>query len=58
MGKKPLRITVGDLISHTVMPKSISAMQLKNTATGRVQAIHSNIAYSLQTRPIAKPFAM
>ena len=33
-------------------------MQLKNTATGKVQAIHSNIIGSFQTRPIAKPLAM
>ena len=41
------------------MPTSISTMQPKNTATGSVQAIHSNIVDSLaQTRPIAKPLAM
>ena len=40
---KPLRIVVGDLISHTVMPISISTMHVKNTATGNVQAIQSNI---------------
>ena len=58
MGKKPLRRVVGDLISHTVMPMSMSTMQVKNTATGVVQAIQSNICQSPQTRPIAKPFAM
>ncbi len=57
IGRKPLRSTVGDRSSHTVMPTSISTMQAKNTATGRVQAIHSNID-APQTRPIAKPFAM
>ena len=42
IGKKPWRNTVGDLISHTVMVASISTMQVKNTATGVVQAIHSS----------------
>jgi hypothetical protein len=37
---------------------SISTTQVKNTATGSVQAIHSNIASPPQTRPIANPFAM
>ena len=46
IGRKPLRRTVGDLIYHTVMPASINAMQTKNTATGVVQAIHSNMAIS------------
>src|SRR5450830_723562 len=45
-GKKPLRSTVGERISHTVMPISMSTMQLKNTATGKVQAIHSNMPIS------------
>jgi hypothetical protein len=62
MGKKPLRIKVGDFISQTVIPVIISPMQEKNTATGVVHAIHSNIAVLLlkphQTRPIAKPLAM
>jgi hypothetical protein len=44
MGKKPRRMTVGNLISQTVMPSNMSPMQLKNTATGVVQAIHSNIS--------------
>ena len=44
-GKSPLRIVVGDLISHTVMPISISTMQVKNTATGNVQAIQSNMGF-------------
>ena len=44
MGKKPLRSVVGHLISHTVMPMSMHTMQVKKTATGVVQAIHSNMA--------------
>jgi hypothetical protein len=51
-------MTVGDLISQTVMQASMSAMQMKNTATGVVQAIQANMSISNQTRPIAKPFAM
>ena len=34
IGRKPLRSTVGDFNSQIVMLTSISAMQLKNTATG------------------------
>ena len=37
MGKNPRRSTVGDLISHSVMPTSIKTMQLKKIATGKVQ---------------------
>ena len=40
------------------MPASISTMQVKKIATGEVQAIHSNIACLLHTRPMAKPLAM
>ena len=61
MGRKPLRATLGDLISHTVMPASSSAMQMKNTATGVVQTIQLNmicLSVGVYTRPIAKPFAM
>jgi hypothetical protein len=43
IGSQPLRKTVGCLISQTVMPTSISAMQLKKTATGCVHTIQSNI---------------
>ena len=42
IGRKPLRSTVGAFSSHTVIAASMSAMQQKNTATGVVQAIHSN----------------
>ena len=40
------------------MPTSISTMQPKNTATGVVQTIHSNISIAPHTLPIAKPLAM
>src|SRR3954469_14249008 len=43
IGSQPRRRGVGDRISPTVMPTSISTMQVKNTATGSVQAIHSNM---------------
>ncbi len=62
------RSVVGDFSSHSVMPTSINTMQVKNTATGVVQAIQLNIRLSFpfngpgpgprQTRPIAKPLAM
>src|SRR3989442_10868682 len=48
IGSQPLRITVGLRNSHSVMPTSISTMQLKNTATGSVQAIQENIDESFQ----------
>ena len=43
MGRKPLRYTVGDFNSQSVMAISISTMLVKKTATGRVQAIQSNM---------------
>src|SRR5690606_40027104 len=46
MGRKPLRSTVGERISQTVMATSISATQMKNTAVGVVQTIQANMAYS------------
>ena len=60
-GRKPLRSTVGDFSSYTVMPMSIRTTQEKNTATGVVHTIQLNIWQSSlrrYTRPIAKPFAM
>lgn len=57
-GRKPLRSTVGDFNSHTVMPISISTMQVKKTATGVVHTIQLNMSAPFYTRPIAKPFAM
>jgi hypothetical protein len=56
--QKALAQRGGRRISHTVMPISISAMQLKNTATGVVQTIQSNISSPPHTRPMAKPLAM
>src|SRR4030095_780012 len=53
IGRKPLRMTVGDFNSHTVIAPSISAMQQKNTATGVVQAIHSNIVESFRVTPLS-----
>src|SRR5689334_21477721 len=47
IGRNPLRMTVGDLSSHTVMPASIKAMQVKKTVTGVVQTIQSNMMLSL-----------
>ena len=44
IGSQPRREVVGHLISHTVMTTSGAAMQLKNTATGVVQTIQSNIS--------------
>jgi hypothetical protein len=60
MGKNPLRATVGERRSHTVMPISISTMLVKKIATGVVQAIHSSMcqAPEVHTRPMAKPLAM
>ncbi len=56
IGRKPLRGTVGERSSQTVMPTSSRAMQAKKTATGGVQAIHDSSDH--QTLPIAKPLAM
>ena len=36
----------------------IVLMLVKNTATGSVQAIQSNMVFLLHTLPIAKPLAM
>ena len=55
--QEPLRGTVGERISHAVMPASSTATHTKKIATGAVQAIQAN-AFIGQTRPIANPFAM
>jgi hypothetical protein len=58
-GNQPLRATVGERRSHTVMPININTMQMKKTATGKVQTIHSNMGCTpVHTRPMAKPLAM
>jgi hypothetical protein len=60
-GKNPFRANVGERRSQTVMPINMSTMQVKKTATGVVQAIHSSMGLSPvvgHTRPMAKPLAM
>src|SRR5436853_6652065 len=44
IGSQPLRRTVGERSAQAVMPTSMTTMLAKNTATGSVQAIHSNIS--------------
>ena len=55
-GRKPLRATVGERNSHTVMPTSTGAMHAKKIATGGRPRHPSSVHH--HTLPIAKPFAM
>src|SRR5678816_2002094 len=51
IGSQPFLRTVGERSSHTVMPASMSTMAEKNTATGKVHAIHSNISVAPSHAP-------
>ena len=50
IGSQPRRSVVGWRIYSTVIEASIATMQAKNTATGSVQAIQSNISSSSENR--------
>ena len=56
IGRKPLRSMQGDFISQIVIITKMLAMDEKNTAVGKVQAIQF-ILVPLYTRPKAKPLA-
>src|SRR5918993_687520 len=51
IGSQPFLRTVGERSSQTVMAASMSTMAQKNTATGKVHAIHSNISIAPSHAP-------